>query len=368
MLRRGVAGVADIVVTEATARLQAARQARKATAGLPLPAFVDARYAGPEPRVSASLLCSAIDVVRLRGHLEAKGCPTALWQGQVLLCGSCEAFEQQLCSAVFLPDGCVVCWHMSRATEQLTLELASRSLAHRRGPARLGAPEALQQPASSSGSPLATEELDVVDAVADATTSINQHDGCVQLTVNPQERSAHQIGLSLGLASAVRLEALEKRIERQLEVDWRDMRSQAGIILNLSSVSRRIFLAENTLHELRYELNSEAGSFNAADLLWDHAPAERLYDKVVAHFDLRRRTAILNERLSYSFDFLHTLGEHVRHLYSVRLERMIILLIFLELIVGIVGLQHGSHSGSHGSGAKPPQQCSDMDSKVVARQ
>merc|ERR1719362_441700 len=139
LLGRGAAGIADNVISEKVSRqarkaarqaaqrahlvhgqLQAARQARTsvrrgawATAGLPLPAFVDARYAAPEPRVSASLLGSAIDVVGLRRDLEARGCPTALWQGQVLLCGSCEAFGQQLCSAVFLPDGCVVCWHMS---------------------------------------------------------------------------------------------------------------------------------------------------------------------------------------------------------------------------------------------------------------
>merc|ERR1719393_303361 len=105
--------------------------------------------------------------------------------------------------------------------------------------------------------------------------------------------------------------------------------------INLSGVSDRIFTAETGLHELRYELNSEAGLLDAPDLLWEHALAERLYDQVVAHFDVRRRTALLNDRLSYSLDYLHTLGEHVRHQYSVRLERMIIVLIFLELLVGV---------------------------------
>merc|ERR1711862_890828 len=72
------------------------------------------------------------------------------------------------------------------------------------------------------------------------------------------------------------------------------------------------------------------------DVFGGHVLAERLYDQVVAHYDVRRRTALINERLSYSLDYLHTLGEHVRHQYSVRIERMIILLIFLELCVGVV--------------------------------
>merc|ERR1712061_792709 len=97
---------------------------------------------------------------------------------------------------------------------------------------------------------------------------------------------------------------------------------------DLSSVSHDIFVAENVIHELRYALNSEAGLLDAPDLLWEHADAERLYDQVVAHFDVRRRTALLNDRLSYSLDYLHTLAEHVRHLYSIRLERAIIAIIF----------------------------------------
>merc|ERR1712113_418076 len=105
--------------------------------------------------------------------------------------------------------------------------------------------------------------------------------------------------------------------------------------LNLNRVSHRIFVMEKQLHDMRYELNSEAGILDAPDLLWEHAVAERLYDQVVAHFDVRRRTALLNERLSYSLDYLHSLSEHVRHQYSVRLERIIILLIFLELCVGL---------------------------------
>merc|ERR1712217_280991 len=103
----------------------------------------------------------------------------------------------------------------------------------------------------------------------------------------------------------------------------------------LGTVSQRIFAAETGLHELRYALNSEAGILDAPDLLLEHALEERLYDQVVAHFDVRRRTALLNERLSYSLDYLHTLGEHVRHLHSARLETMIIVIIFIELCVGI---------------------------------
>jgi len=305
----------------------------------------------------------------LRKKLEMLGCPTAIWQGQVLYCESCEHLGQQECSAVFLPDGCTVCWHMSNATERITLELAVGSRAERRGRSRFGAREVdSRSPPGTVPQSVSVERLDVVEedkttreeATEDLkkkkkneNTRLDPLNGCVRLTNNLESRASDKLGLSLGLASAVRLDALEKRIEKRLEADWESMRAVGQHTLDLSNVSDCIFIAENGVHELRYELNSKAGVLDAPDLLWEHASAEHLHDQVIRHFDVRRRTTILNEKLGYSLDYLHTLGEHVRHLYSVRLERMIIALIFLELIVGVMELtQHLTPSTvSHPEGA-----------------
>lgn len=329
----------------------------------PLPEFVDDRFPDPEPRVAAFLLPAKLNLRELHTRLLKLGCPAAMWQGQVLMCGSCEDIAQQRCGAVFLPDGCVVCWHTSPAAERRILELAAGSLAIAKpGPARLGAAPTLRGTggAEAGGAPaaevalegeLVTESLQVAEA-SGQTTSLGTNDGILYLTTRAESRTSHQLGLSLGLAVAVRLEALERRIEQRLEADWRDMRAaiKSPIGILTSEVSDRIFEAENGLHELRYDLNSEAGLLDAPDLLWEYARTENLYDQVVAHFDVRRRTALLNERLSYSLDYLHTLGEHARHRSSVRIERMIILLIFLELCVGLTELCHRYAEYAIGSG------------------
>eukprot|EP00930_Biecheleria_cincta_P055926 TRINITY_DN42173_c0_g1_i1.p1 TRINITY_DN42173_c0_g1~~TRINITY_DN42173_c0_g1_i1.p1 ORF type:complete len:389 (-),score=70.26 TRINITY_DN42173_c0_g1_i1:24-1190(-) len=320
----------------------------RAASSLQLPSFEDDAYAGPEPRVAAHLLGKPVKLQHLRERLLELGCPTGMWQGQVLLCGSSAALGQQRCSAVILPDGCVICWHMSRKTEHIILELAAGCPANRRTPTSLGALnlvlEGHLQP-SADGEPIASETMEVVDARNGAVTKIDKEDGCIHLTSNPEERGSDQLAVSLGMAVAVRLEALEKKIERQLEADWqalqKETRKLRHMMLNLSNISHRIFVDENMIHSMRYELNAQAGLLDPPELLWEHAPAERLYDKVVAHFDVRRRTSLLNERLSYSLDYLHTLGEHMRHLHSVRLERMIIVLITFELGVGVMGLYAG---------------------------
>lgn len=315
-----------------------------------MPQFRDPSLPGPEPHVAAFLLPSAVDLHALRKQLIELGCPTVMWQGQVLVSGSSRELAQQLCSAVFLPDGCVVCWHMSRANERLMLRLAAACPRPRRGPTRFNHGPAATAPAERMGhlglaGPLAEERLDVTDAPAGVITAVDPQDGSVKLTRDPLARASHQLGISLGLAVAVRLDALETQIEARLEENWRDISREANHSLNLSAVSHRIFVMATGLHDLRYELNSEAGLVDAPDLLWEHAMAERLYDQVVAHHDTRRRTALLNERLSYSLDYLDMLSEHVRHQYSVRLERIIIILIFFELCVGLVHLSEtqGAH-------------------------
>eukprot|EP00747_Dinoflagellata_sp_TGD_P138702 gnl/TRDRNA2_/TRDRNA2_175814_c1_seq1.p1 gnl/TRDRNA2_/TRDRNA2_175814_c1~~gnl/TRDRNA2_/TRDRNA2_175814_c1_seq1.p1 ORF type:complete len:419 (-),score=47.45 gnl/TRDRNA2_/TRDRNA2_175814_c1_seq1:126-1298(-) len=315
----------------------------------PLPAFEDDSLPGPEPRVTAFLLPRPVDLRALRHRLTELECPTSMWQGQVLLSGSSASLGQQLCSAIFLPDGCAVLWHMSRGTERHVLHIAAGHPAPRFRLPRLGdcrkpgldsrGEEEWSEQAVSAVSaagdaePLAREELDVVESPEGAGTSFNPHDGLLQLAHrSAEDRASHQLGLSLGLAVAVRLDALERRIEEHLETYRRSMHAESHRTFFLSDVSQRIFVAERRLHELRYELTD---LLEAPDLLWDHAEVEHLYDQVVVHFDIRRRISLLDSRLSHSLDYLGTLSEHVRHMYSVRLERIIIVLIFLELCVGL---------------------------------
>lgn len=304
--------------------------------------------------MSAFLLGTAIDLHTLRERLLDLGCPCFMFQGQVLHCGSSVALGQQSCSAFFLPDGAAVCWHMSRTTERFVLKLAASAPKERRRPTQFGgsitAAERIEQ--LGLGVPIATEELDVADAPEGVITALDPQDGSLKLTRDHMARASHQLGVSMGLAVAVRLEQMEKHIEAKLEADWRHLNSEVGStigVASLSGVSHRIFRAEKGLHELRYELNS-VDILDVPHLLSDHAVAEGLYDQVVAHFDVRRRTTLLNDRLSYFMDYLHTLGEHVRHQYSLRLEVMIIVLIFLELLVGLISLSQGLGHGIPGTG------------------
>lgn len=291
---------------------------------------------------------------------------TLKWgQGKVLVCCGLEGRpgEASEATAIFLAEGCVVCWQSSDAQRKRMLDIADECLEFPRfrGFPRTSPSEWLwnwEEPKKV----ISSETLDMAEATPGQKTHLNSN-GQLVLTVDPEVRLTDQVAVSLGMAVAVRLESLEEKIELLLKEDWqalerliKRLEEPGYLMVSLRDVSHRIFKYEHVIHKLRYELNAEARLLDSPDLLWENAMAEKLHDKVVAHFDVRRRTEILNQRLSYSLDYLHTLGEHVRHLYSVRLERMIIILITLELGVGLISL-FGENFSPHGarflSGQKP---------------
>ena len=73
--------------------------------------------------------------------------------------------------------------------------------------------------------------------------------------------------------------------------------------------------------------------------MWEHEQLEALHDACTVHFDVARRVDLLNHRLNFHFDHLETIAEYGRHQQSARLERIIIVLIALELLVGIAAVR-----------------------------
>merc|ERR1719316_152362 len=81
--------------------------------------------------------------------------------------------------------------------------------------------------------PAATEELDVYDAPDGLITALDAQDGTIRLTRDSWSRTSHMLGLSLGLAVAVRLDALERRIDARLKEELEVAEAPDGVITAL---------------------------------------------------------------------------------------------------------------------------------------
>jgi len=302
----------------------------------PLPIFIGNRFPEQSQRVSVHFPNTSTDLQDRWNELEMVGCPPAIWRGQVPYCESCEHLGQQGCSAVFLPGTCPSCSHMYSATELVTFQLAMSSRLERRG--RFPFWVHVVGARSLPGTGPETILMQRLDMIEETNKTNEEETEDRKKKKNDECTKLDPLHGCLRLTSAVRLDALEKQIERRLEADRQSMCAVSQHTSNLGSVSDCSFIAEDTLHELRYELHAEKRVLDAPDLPQEHASIERFHDQVILHFDVRRRIAILNERFGYSFEYLHTFAEHVRHLYSMRLERIVLVLIVLELCVGMMQL------------------------------
>jgi len=177
-----------------------------------------------------------------------------------------------------------------------------------------------------------SEEMDVEETLT--VTHIN--DNSIKLTDGPH-RLSDKVALSCALVTAVKLNAIEKKLDNTL---LRERKSVESIVRGLSSwnletVSAYIFTSTCTLHDLRHSLS--VGT-EAPDMFWDFELQGRLFTSLLDHFDVNERIEALNSRLSWTFDFLHTVADYVDKKHSSRLEKIIIVLIALELGLGIVSL------------------------------
>ena len=252
--------------------------------------------------------------------------------GGYLFLNSFSANKVYCGTAVVFPDGTLVTWFMDKNEET---NLTKRILdTHRQC-----------DPLASSRSKRA--EAAVVDQFlgSDLCESIGVSDGSdeepksllidggdsLALTSNTMDRSNDMLAISMALASAVRMNLIESYLQDHISSGHTEISKLLQRMNNwkLSKVSETIFQSEQLVHNWRYFL-TQNGVDDVPDCLWDYGELDKLYEQVMKSFDVPKRFNDINTDLTYYSEFLATCGEHVRHKYSSRLERIIIAIIAIE--------------------------------------
>ncbi|KAK1932838.1 hypothetical protein X943_001025 [Babesia divergens] len=136
----------------------------------------------------------------------------------------------------------------------------------------------------------------------------------------PQDSSAaDKIAVSLALMSAVQLNHMELSIRMKL----------------VDRLAERLFEFQTYAHKTRYLLNLEHDPLEVPDILWDDEKLCTLFMATLATFDVPQRVEKLNSRISWELDSLQSHSEYIRHKHSSRLEKIIILVITVELALGL---------------------------------
>ena len=146
---------------------------------------------------------------------------------------------------------------------------------------------------------------------------------------------AGQLAFSHALARSAKVSYFEERVDRmseQLKEVPDELIRPSGYASKRNSTAlhmREIMAVRSTIH-------LHANLLEIPDVCWEDPQLERYYEALAGHLDLDSRVAHLNRRLDFSHDLVDLLRTELQHEYSIRLEKLIIILIAIEVGIAIV--------------------------------
>ncbi|CAF1394065.1 unnamed protein product [Rotaria sp. Silwood1] len=90
------------------------------------------------------------------------------------------------------------------------------------------------------------------------------------------------------------------------------------------------------LYSLKHAVNLSHDFLDTPDFYWSNSRLENLYKKVFNYFTIAKRTKVLNERLNFSLELISVIQASLNEKKHVRLEWIIIILIFVEVFFNII--------------------------------
>lgn len=282
--------------------------------------FVSVKKENPANTLDLRVLADELKAAALNMHLDPVG--------SFLFVNFPDEHSRETYSstAVIFPDGALVTWYM-RSDEEKAL---ATNLAGMRVQFANSRVDKEIRESEQFDSFDCTESLPVTVSNAASGTCLLADD-TVSLTGLESDRSNEMLAVSMAMGAAARMNAIESTLSAYIKNGHADISSSLSKMnqWKLAKVSESVFQSENAVHRWRYFLTSIHRPA-VPDSLWEYEQLDNLFDRIAIRFDLEERFEDLQNQLSYYSDFLRTVGDYVRHGYSSRLEKIIILIIAIE--------------------------------------
>jgi len=143
-----------------------------------------------------------------------------------------------------------------------------------------------------------------------------------------------KLSLSHALAQSVKISLFEELISNTIEQtkDIPTIISSTGKIgMRHKDIMRQI----GQLFMLRININLVGSVLDAPEIFWSFPDLQPLYDAARSYLEIPQRTRVLNDRVQVLQDMLQLLKETASSRHAERLEKIVILLIGIEIVIGI---------------------------------
>merc|ERR1719233_2579878 len=84
---------------------------------------------------------------------------------------------------------------------------------------------------------------------------------------------------------------------------------------------------------LKHSINLDSDLLDVPDFYWDRSQLEKIYQKAFTHFNVSKRTSVMNERLAHCVELTEMMSTNFNHKHASRLETIIIWLIAVEVFI-----------------------------------
>lgn len=166
------------------------------------------------------------------------------------------------------------------------------------------------------------------------------------------------LALSYGLAQSVKLHVYEGTIDGLVEAT-RGLPVELARAGEIRLPRRQVRRLIGQLLAARYSVSLVSDILDSPEFFWSHPDLERLHTEAVAAVELRHRARILDARVAVIRDALEVLNAELGQSSSMRVERAILFLIFVEVLFEVYN-QARRHRGAEaaalpavGTGASP---------------
>ncbi|MDZ5761229.1 RMD1 family protein [Lyticum sinuosum] len=143
------------------------------------------------------------------------------------------------------------------------------------------------------------------------------------------------LAFSYGLSQSVKLGSFEESVQKTIKENTQipeSLINSGKISLSKKDLAKKIgiLFSERNLVSLNKEF------FDTPDFFWRRPKYEPYYEMSLKFIDLKQRVQILNNRLDVIHELYGIVSAELQHAHSLRLELIVILLIFIEVILAVL--------------------------------
>jgi uncharacterized Rmd1/YagE family protein len=263
-------------------------------------------------RVTAYCTAESYDLKNLYKHLKRNALcsKVSMYFGECLYASMTFKAEPPRYDCFFYEYGVVVCWGMDEEQESIVLKL-------------LGSYE--HAPNRPSDVEIELFKYGITDNpfIINDVIYLNSENYFTKLVI------------SIAIAQSVKLDFFENLVDTTIDAvkEFPEKMEKEG---KVSETRTEILKIIGKLHRLRFDLNLGSNILDEPELLWDYPAFSSLYETCKRYLEIKPRAELLNRRCDLIHGILEILSEHVTTSNSERLEWAMIIMIFGNVVIGII--------------------------------